>query len=180
VDDVKEGRSNPKYFEFARDILPTVPYAKSFKDHSAVELMRVWYPEHLEAFAVALYVNGYHSWSAEALKKKGVYDDISGGSSVSALDDNDDSTTMSNDTNYFPFTSNARGAKRFKGWKESGILFYNEMVVRLREQRRQKETGEDFEERLMNAWASVDSQIGDENSDGTFTMALNGFDMIPI
>jgi hypothetical protein len=176
VDDVKEGRSNPKYLEFARDLLPTIPYAKSFKDHSPVELMRVWFPVHLEAFGVALYVNGYHSWSADALKKKGVNE--------SGDDDDDDElsgSSLTNETNYFPFTGNARGAKRFKGWKDSGVLFYNEMVRRLIEQRAMKETGEDFEENVMTAWASVDDiATGSQDREGELPMALNGLDMIPV
>ena len=174
VDDITQGRSNDNYMEFAVGLLPCLPYMKSFKDHSGVELLRNWYPVHLEAFAVALYKNGYHAWSVEAHKKKALVN--------LQEDEDDDISPISSDTNEsFPFTAGARGAKRFQGWKDNGVTFYNDMVTKLDADRAEKETGTDFEVKLMNRWLTAKTDGGGgEDLEGSVPMALNGLDMVPV
>lgn len=180
---IQEGRSNPDYLVFARELLSAMPYAKSFRDHCNVNVMRLWFPVHLEAFGVAVYVNGYLAWSAEAhkqVRKKGTTAGDGDDDDDEGAEGLDHSTVTSDDnSNYFPFTADARGAKRYKGWKEAGVTFYNQMVNLLSIQRQAAETGVDFENKLMGEWASMErlSSVVDEETTAA-TMALNGLDAL--
>lgn len=177
VEEITEGRTNKSYAIFGRELLPTVVYAKTFKDHSSVELMRNWFPVHLEAFAVAIYINGYHAWSMEA-QKRGNANRLN---EEASMDDGDGESTLSTDeSGNFPFTGNSRGAKRFQGWKKPGVDLYNSMVVKLGVQRGEKETGVDLEETWMDDWAEVSTVLMAEEDRNDLPIALNGLDLIPI
>ena len=91
----------------------------------------------LEAFAVTTYLNGYDVWN-QRYKQEGVET----GDDMSAI-----SGSTSKSAESFRFTRESKGAKKYAGWSNEGMILYNELVVVLGRQRNR--AGCSFEKDLL-------------------------------
>ena len=132
-----------------------------FRDNSTTKLLSNYMTEHLEAFVVITYINGYNSWMNEVWKKqendgnqevvdiRGVVGRTFAGSKRSHSDFLLTSPSSVSLTPTKLFTENARGRGKYKGWSSNGIELYNRIGRILGSQRRVEALGKTWETKLL-------------------------------
>ncbi len=114
-------------------VIPTVEW----KLQSKKKLLSEYVQAPLETFAVLLYKNGYNKWT-ETFRPK-----------------DDDATELSSLSNScrvkasFLYTGDSRGSRRYEGWYNDGMTFYNEFLVQINLQR--GNPGSRFEHTLLKS-----------------------------
>ena len=127
VEDIQEGRKEAKTWtfiiiEFLRYIVP------ESKNCLANQPLQEWCPAAAEALLFLMIENSYEMWMEEAEN-----------------DENDDKTP----TKMAKWTERRGSGRRFGGWSNEGIKRFNELYSEIKRRRRNKETGKNLEEKLM-------------------------------
>jgi hypothetical protein len=83
----------------------------------------------LEAFAVLMYYNAFPVWNQRWTVDTG----------VNTASNNDDVSTISGLTpnKGFFFTQDSKGARKYEGWNNDGMAFYNDLLALVKKQREQ-------------------------------------------
>jgi hypothetical protein len=90
----------------------------------------------LEAFAVLMYYNAFpvwnQRWTVDTVNSEGTTS-----TTVEGSDDDDDISTLSGVTpkKGFIFTGMSKGARKYEGWNNEGMVFYNDLLALVEKQR---------------------------------------------
>ena len=114
----------------------------------------------MESFLLLVYINGYNEWR----KTYGVPGDESSVTDDSTVSSDTTGSVRTGQKSGLRYTSEAKGAKKYRGWSNEGLCMYNKIVKKLQLQRRQNITGKLFEDNLLRVFMGTrDNEDEDDN-----------------
>ena len=138
------------YFFFCVNMLKAAVGATKWREKCCKEHLSAYCPRTLEAYAVLCYINCYDVWCERFI----VENEVDGNeentvNGATTRDNGEDSGSSNKRQRTASFIWTVRGARRNQGWNREGIMKYNELCEKLKEQKRHDKTGSLFEEELM-------------------------------
>jgi hypothetical protein len=139
------------YLWFCENFMDCVIPTVEWKLQSKKKLLSEYVQAPLETFAVLLYKNGYNKWT-ETFRPKD--------------DDGTELSSLSNSSQVkasFLYTGDSRGSRRYEGWNNDGMTFYNETLVQINLQR--GNPGSRFEHTLLKRLTEVHRRAPNNNDE---------------
>jgi hypothetical protein len=131
------------YQWFCENFMECVIPSADWKLKSRNKMLSDYVTTTLEAFAVLVYINSFAVWNQRWTTE-----------TDSLSEETDDVSTLSGATTKhgFKFTGDAKGSRKYEGWNSAGMVFYNQLLSLVEQQRGRR--GCTFELDLLTALAT--------------------------
>jgi hypothetical protein len=132
---LRETETANNYLWFCEHFMECVISSADWKLKSRNKRLSEYVTYSLEAFAVLMYYNAFpvwnQRWTVDTVNSVGTTSTTVEGS------DDDDISTLSGVTpkKGFMFTGESKGARKYEGWNNEGMVFYNDLLALVEKQR---------------------------------------------
>jgi hypothetical protein len=156
---LRDAETAKHYLWFCEHFMACVIPSADWKLKSRNKRMSEYVTVSLEAFAILMYYNAFPVWD-QRWTVDTVTTDGSDTSAALEASDEDDVSTLSGLTpkKGFMFTGESKGAKKYEGWNNEGMAFYNDLLALVEKQR--GHPGCTFEHDLLVALSKKKSRGG--------------------
>lgn len=156
--DAPEGQYEWFCENFMQCVIPTAEWKLVCRR----KLMSDYVTPALEAFAILVYMNAYDKWNEEF-------------AGTSCDEDSLTTSTSSGARRGFLYTGDAKGSRKYEGWNEAGMTYYNKLLVVINQQRGR--IGNTFDRDLLKIM-SLKSKRGAKKGEREAPRVNNNIDML--
>jgi hypothetical protein len=163
---MRDRETAKNYLWFCEQFISCVMSSADWKLKSKNKRLSEYVTVSLEAFAVLMYCNAFPVWN-QKWRVDTVTTNSTTSTSAAEASDDDDISTLSGLTpkKGFAFTGDSKGAKKYEGWNNEGMTFYNDLLALVKKQREQP--GCTFEHDLLVALSKKKEE--EEETRGQFS-----------